>query len=84
MEHARRYSECEGVAEWHSPMGRVLRRKKDKLIGKRKRKNNQYKFGKLADLWRIYKVDFGRSETTDSRNCKGMTLTPLGTTRKDC
>ena len=62
MEHAKRYSECEGVIERHAPMGRVLRRKKDKLmkiIGKRKRQNNQYKFGKLADLWRIYKVGFG-------------------------
>ena len=67
MEHAKRYSECEGVMERHAPMGRVLRRKKDKLIGKRKRKNNQYKFGKLADLWRIYKVDFGRNHGFEGR-----------------
>ena len=34
MEHAERYSECEGVIEKHSPMGRVLKRKTDKLIEK--------------------------------------------------
>ena len=53
MEHAKRYSECEGVMERHAPMGRVLRRKKEKLmeiIGKRKRQNNQYKFGKFVKL----------------------------------
>ena len=34
MEHAKRYSECEGVTGRHSPMGRVLKRKTDKLIDK--------------------------------------------------
>ena len=34
MEHAKRYSECEGVTGRHSPMGRVLKRKTDKLIEK--------------------------------------------------
>ena len=70
MEHAKRYSKCEGVIERQAPMGRVLRRKTDqvmKITEKRKSQNNQYKFGKLADLWRIYKVDFGRNHGFEER-----------------